>query len=232
MKLSIPFISVIVLLSGCVPLSENPKYLFSNGIYQVRTGKQKQSAYLRIDENVIRQYSIKKAREYDTAHYAVILIRDSMRSKPVNYTFTKFSLDIDFISIPLKFRPAVSGFPAQLNATINGGLFVGRRADIYRLRKSFDPLGLPISSIQHYGVSFGAFTGLGSAVMNPSVTANGIEREYDAVVIPAGITGLLGYNNLTFGIATGVDHMLSRDRKLWIYKGKPWIGLTVGLNLN
>ena len=109
---------------------------------------------------------------------------------------------------------------------------VGRRADIYRLRKSFDPLGIQTSSIQHYGVSFGAFTGLGSAVMNPSVTTNAIEREYDAVVIPAGLTALLGYNNLTFGIAVGIDHMLSPDRRLWIYKGKPWVGLTLGLNLN
>src|SRR5688572_30435290 len=156
MKLSLSIISVIVLLSGCVPLSENPKYLFSNGIYQVRTGKQKQSSYLRINEDVIRQYSTKNAGKYDTAHYAIILIRDSLGIKPVNYSFTKYSLDIDLISIPLKFRSAVSGFPAQLNATINGGLFVGRHADIYRLRKSFDPLGLPISSIQHYGVSFGA----------------------------------------------------------------------------
>ena len=60
--------------------------------------------------------------------------------------------------------------------------------------------------------------------MNASVTANAIEREYDAVVVPAGVTALFGYNNVTFGIATGVDHMFGPDRKHWIYKGKPWMG--------
>lgn len=232
MKVSITIIFVFVLLSACVPTSKNPKYLFSDGFYQVRTGKQKQKAYLHITEDEIRQYSIIKAKEVDTADYIIISIRDSLGGKPANYAFTKGSFDIDLISIPLKFKPAIANFPAQLNATINGGIFIGRRADIYRLRKSVDPLHIQTSSMQHFGFSVGAFTGLGSAIMNPSVTANAIEIEYDALVIPVGLTALVGYNNLTFGIAAGVDHMLSPDRRFWIYKGKPWIGLTLGLNLN
>lgn len=232
MKLFITIITTIILMSGCIPLSENPKYLFSSGIYYVRTEEQKQKAYLQIRENEIRQYSLKNDQVHDTAHYLSINIQDSLGGKPVKYTFTKSSIDFDFISIPLKFRPAISDFPAQLNATINGGIYIGRRVDIYRLRKSITPLNIQTSSMQHFGFSFGAFTGLGSAAMNPSVTYNAIEREYDAVIIPAGLTALLGYNNFTFGIASGIDHMLSPDRHAWIYKGKPWIGLTIGLNLN
>jgi hypothetical protein len=232
MKLSITIISVFVLLSACVPISKNPKYLFSDGFYEVRTGKQKQKAYVHVTEDEIRQYNIIKATVVDTTHYVIISVRDSLGGKPVNYTFIKYSFDIDLISIPLKFKPATANFPAQLNATINGGLFIGRRADIYHLRKSIDPLGVQTSSMQHFGFSFGAFTGLGSTVMNPSVTANAIEIEYDALVIPAGLTALVGYNNLTFGVAAGIDHMLSPDRRFWIYKGKPWVGLTLGLNLN
>lgn len=80
MKFVITFISVFVLLSGCVPLSQNPKYLFSNGVYQVRTGKQKQKSYLRINENEIRQYSIKNGGALDTAHYVIIYFLDSFTS--------------------------------------------------------------------------------------------------------------------------------------------------------
>ena len=31
---------------------------------------------------------------------------------------------------------------------------------------------------------------------------------------------------------SGIDHLMDKNRKLWIYRGQPWIGLTIGLNLN
>ena len=68
--------------------------------------------------------------------------------------------------------------------------------------------------------------------MNPSVTENGILTEYDALVVPVGLNASVGVNNVTFGAALGIDQMLSRDRNLWIYRNRPWVGLTLGLNLN
>ena len=142
------------------------------------------------------------------------------------------SFDFDLISIPLKFRAPASGIPAQLNATVNGGLYTGRRTDYYRLSRRRNELGIDKTSVQHYGLSFGLFAGIGSAVMNPSVTNNQISTEYDALIIPIGVTVLAGYNNLTFGITGGFDQMLNNHRKYWIYNGKPWVGLAIGLNLN
>ncbi len=35
-----------------------------------------------------------------------------------------------------------------------------------------------------------------------------------------------------FGIAVGLDYMVNRDRKTWIYKNKPYLGFIVGIALN
>lgn len=232
MRQTIMLLGGILMLAGCVPTKESSKYLFSDGTYNIRSGNLKGKAYLNVAETEIRIYKKNHTGNYDTTKYFIISLADTSHSNGKGYSFTKASFDFDLISIPLKFRPAVSGFPAQLNATVNGGLFIGRRSDVYRLSRRKNALGIDNSSLQHYGFSFGAFTGIGSAVMNASVTGNQIETEYDAVVIPFGLTMLVGYNNLTFGVAAGLDHMLNNHRKYWIYNGKPWIGLAVGLNLN
>jgi hypothetical protein len=86
--------------------------------------------------------------------------------------------------------------------------------------------------MNHFGYSIGFFGGLGATSMNPSVTNNLVTIEYDGVVITKGIAGLIGIGNLTFGAAVGLDHLMDKNRKAWIYQRKPWVGFTLGLNLN
>lgn len=223
----------VCLLGGCIPARENPKYLFSQGEYRLKSGNLRHKAYLIPETDKIKVFAITPLGTYDSGKSVEIFIADQAAVKErTPYSFTKWSFDVDVISIPLKFRPGVTGFPAQLNTSLNGGIFLGRRADVYKLSQKINALGAPVSTIQHYGVSLGIFSGIGSSVMNPSVTSNLITTEYDAVIIPVGLNILLGYNNLTFGIAVGLDQMLSEDRKYWIYRKKPWLGLTIGLNLN
>jgi hypothetical protein len=68
--------------------------------------------------------------------------------------------------------------------------------------------------------------------MNPWVTRDQITSEYDGIVWLNGIAGIVGFNNFTFGFAISIDHLLDHNHKVWIYQGKPWLGLTLGLNLN
>ena len=231
MKLVLWLVTIFVSLSGCLPSKENPKYLFSSGSYKVHLAKQNRKAYLEIGEGRIKAFEWDRGK-FDTTRYSWIALTDTNMGVPRRYNFIKYSFDLDVISIPLKFRPALSNFPAQLNTTVNGGVFIGRRADIYRLSHRRNELGRYSSSLQHFGFSLGLFTGIGSAVMNPSVTENGILTEYDALVVPVGLNASVGVNNVTFGAALGIDQMLSRDRNLWIYRNRPWVGLTLGLNLN
>jgi hypothetical protein len=226
------FYSFLFAFIGCIPAKENPKYLFSKGAYNLRSKRMKEKVYLVPDETQIKVFNMREPGKFDTSKYFLISLADNLHDQAKEYSFVKGSFDLDVISLPLKFRPSVAGFPAQLNTSLNGGIFLGRRSDIYMLKHRRNELGIYTASLQHYGLSFGVFTGIGSAAMNPWVSRNNIQSEYDAVVCPFGINTLFGLNNLTFGAAVGLDHMFSSDRKFWIYKNKPWLGLTVGLNLN
>jgi len=58
--------------------------------------------------------------------------------------------------------------------------------------------------MSHFGYSVGFFGGLGATQMNPLVTNNAIQFEYDGVVINNGFAGMVGIGSLTFGAAIGM----------------------------
>ena len=150
-----------------------------------------------------------------------------------NYVFRQNSLDADILSILLKYRPSINGFPNQLNTSIlNGALYLGYRTDLYKLTYTQSPLRIFRRDIVHYGFSFGIFTGVGSSGIDEFVTQNGINIQYDGFLNVSGIAVIIALNKLTFGLTFGADHLLDKNRKAWIYQGKPWVGLSVGLNLN
>ena len=79
---------------------------------------------------------------------------------------------------------------------------------------------------------FGVFTGIGATSINEHVTRNAVNIQYDGLVNPSGLAAILAVDKLTFGLTFVYDHLLDKNHNLWIYQGKPWIGLGVGLNLN
>ena len=90
-----------------------------------------------------------------------------------------------------------------------------------------------ISQIQnHFGFSFGVFTGFGNTFMSPTNTNNILQQEYDGIVWSKGVAGILAVNNFTLGLAFGFDNLLDKNHSNWNYKNKPWVGLAFGLNLN
>ncbi|MEJ7681528.1 MAG: hypothetical protein WKG06_27495 [Segetibacter sp.] len=50
--------------------------------------------------------------------------------------------------------------------------------------------------------------------------------------IPNGLAAIVGINNLSVGFLLGTDYLLDKNKRFWIYQGKPWLGLSVGLNIN
>ena len=99
---------------------------------------------------------------------------------------------------------------------------IGHRSDLYRLSSEKSALNTYQKNIYHFGYSFGIFGGLGATFMSPYVTNNRIDTEYDGVVITKGIACLIGIGNLTFGAAIGLDHLMDKNHKEWIYQSKPW----------
>lgn len=224
--------------SSCSILRENPKYEFADGKYASKVfGKGINNVYVENEGEIVHVYPIKQ----NGLKQPVI---DTLKHKPLNFgesemdtiavrpLFRQTSFDIDFLTIPFKYRFPQEDFPRQFTTSLNGGIYFGYRSDLYVLHYETNSLGISKRTSTHFGFSFGGFTGLGGTAMNPWVTNNRIAIEYDGVVWTKGVTGIIGLNNFTTGLAVGWDHLLDRNMAYWIYQGKPWIGFVFGLNLN
>jgi hypothetical protein len=227
----------LVLFTGCAAISESSKYQFVDGIYKAKIfNNKKTEVYVGVNEDSIAVFKLansKKPYQIDTLQSVPVsfpAIQDDSLINPNN--FTQRSFDLDILTIPFKYRPSRASLPHQLNTTFNGALYMGYRRDVYRLTYQRAPIHAYKRKITHYGASLGLFSGIGNTAMNPWVTNDQITSEYDGIVWLKGIAGIIGINNVTFGLAVGVDHLLDQNRKVWIYQGKPWAGLVLGLNLN
>jgi hypothetical protein len=137
-----------------------------------------------------------------------------------------------FLPFLSKYRPSVKDFPNQLNASFSGAIYAGFRNDFYRFSYRSNDIGENRRKLNHLGVSFGLFSGIGSAAINPWVTQDQVPSEYDGLLFMNGLAGMIAIKKITFGLGLGVDHLLDKNNKYWIYHHKPWLGLTIGLNLN
>jgi hypothetical protein len=226
----------IIALSSCSSLRNSAKHGFSEGYYRSRIfHKKKKKVYVVPEDETIKIYSAKSLQKdvIDTSRSLKIAFpADQKPAAFQNYKFTKNSFDVDVLTIPVKYRPSVQNFPRQLNATFNGAVYLGYRSDVYHLSYRQTPLRIFKRSITHYGYSLGLFTGLGTMHIDEYVTNNAINIEYDGVVNLAGINLIAGVEKISLGLAVGVDHLMDRNRKYWLNNGKPWIGLSFGVNLN
>ena len=186
-------------------------------------------------DDSIKIYSAKRLkRSVDTSStlklaFPAHALPDSFTS----YSFRHPSFDIDVLNILFKLRPVTKGFPPQFNNNIlNAAVFVGKRTDLYYLRYTRTPLGIYNRSIAHYGYSVGIFSGFGASRIDEYVTCNGLSIQYDGLVNLSGIAVIIAFDKLNFGINAGFDHLFDRHRNIWIYQGKPWLGVSLGLNLN
>lgn len=227
----------LIFVSGCKSFSENSKYELNKGYYKAReAGAGDHRVYVYTNEDTLVAFPLlKQARRVslDTSGRAALLFpRVSRGVAPVTYTLHEYSFDLDVLTIPLKYRAETGGAQRQLNTQFNGALYAGFRTDRYRISYEHTPLGIADREIDHFGYSIGYFTGIGVEPINPWVTQDQFGGEYDGMAWMNGVAAMVGVNNFTFGLGVGVDHLMDRNRDIWIFQGKPWIGLTFGLNLN
>ena len=219
-----------LLLAGCGSLKSSSKYQLNDGFYKTRIARQKNvPVYVRVHDDSIQVYWA-PGRQPDTTRFDSYAPVGTGTSG--NLSLVQASFDLDVLTIPFKYRPAASGLPRQLNTNFNGAVYVGYRSDSYRILYRKTPLNRHHRQLRHYGYSAGLFAGLGATAMNLSVTDSQISSEYDGVVFSRGVAAIVAVDNVTFGLGFGFDYLLDENRKYWIYQNKPWIGLTLGLNLN
>lgn len=228
------FISIT--LSSCGVLNKASKFQLSDGYYATKlklSDNKVGKIYVQNAEDTLKIYETLKDRKsiaVDTSKKPEIFLKN--QTNPYSsLIFRQPSLDIDFLTILLKYRPQIQGFPNQLNTNLNGAVYVGYRNDYYHIRYKKSPFTFSRYTT-HYGFSFGTFAGLGATAINPSVTNNLISSEYDGVIFTKGLAAIIGIDAFTIGLTFGLDNLLDSNKKTWIYESKPWFGLAFGLNLN
>ena len=208
-----------LLLSSCSYRASLHKYELQDGDYTYREGSgPAQKVYIAVkeDEDTIMVFN---------------------NGSPVNAAtgtdqmFRKGTFDFDVLTIPFKYRPSSMGFPRQLTAEANGNIFLGWRVDRFKIIHKQTPIGLKKYQV-HKGISFGAFGGMGAATITQWTTNYQTQDEYTGFILTRGLAILVGVNSLTFGLGLGWDYLTDRDKNIWIYQNRPWLGLTIGINLN
>ncbi|WP_439554938.1 hypothetical protein [Dyadobacter sp.] len=229
-------ISTTFLIYSCKSAKDSPKFNFADGVYHTELKGKNRQVYIENTEDSIVVYSLQKGwKRMDLKSTTMQKKSYPQKSDKETLGANKYwqnGFDVDILTIPLKFRPTAESFPKQFSNNVNGVVYLGYRSDIYRLSYKKNPIGRVTQDVKHYGISAGLITGLGVTAMNPWVTNNAINIEYDGLVWSKGVAILMGLNQITFGIIGGVDHLLDKNRDSWIYHGKPYVGLAVGLNLN
>lgn len=223
-------------LASCRALKDSPKYKLTDGVYKSIGDGGKTAVYIENAEDTVLVYKL--APDWRTAprkgkqEKPLVFPRGGIDKEVGASRYWKTGLDIDVFTIPFKYRPTTGSFTPQLSNHLNGALYLGYRKDTYELSYKRNPIGKLNQRVTHFGFSGGLATGIGVTPLNPWVTDNQISVEYDGFIWSKAICVLVGIEKLNFGLALGIDHLLDRNKEYWIYQGKPYLGLTVGLNLN
>lgn len=230
------YLTGFVLFNSCITLQYAPHETLVDGYYRTTEPVEgNKNVYLEwMQEDILLHHIQENDNEFvDSIQEETISFPERLQEVDMeDLSLVKPSFDVDLITILFKYRPSEPSLPRQLNSDLSGAIYTGYRRDHFRIGYDKVPTGEYRRQVSHIGYSAGVFTGFGATLVNPWVTSDQISDEYEGVVFSAGVAGLVGVNQFTVGIALGWDRLLDRNRQHWIYQNKPWVGATVGINLN
>ena len=152
-----------------------------------------------------------------------------------NYEGFRYSdarLVLQALSLPLKFRPAVSGqdsLPATVETGFNPAFALGYQYRQNRYTVQKNALGNNVTSLAITGGALVGVSAVGLKSANTSGADIGVERSVPAASV--GLFGLMGFDRINIGFALGLDHAFGARSDDWLYQHKPWYGVSVGLDL-
>lgn len=228
---------ILFLAGSCNVLQQGAAHGLVDGHYSHSAdGGPARPVYLDVEGDSITAYAVLRAdgiRRIDTAAFTVHRLAPPQATGPCGANaFVKHGWDLDLMYVLLKYRPAAAAVPPQLNTDINGALYLGYKMDRYTLGCSPDALGRQQRTARERSFDMGGFIGIGATTMNGSVTQDPIDIEYAGMVLTGGVGVFTSIGQLGFGITGGVDHLLDGNGRRWIYQDMPWLGLSIGVNLN
>jgi hypothetical protein len=237
MEKKIPLLILLAILlaaSGCAPFDKIYSHEFGSGYFKLKApGLAPEKVYLEAEGDMLAVYPVtgignSHVPDISAPEFSLIssIGPDSYLYKN---TFIKTSVDADLSTVLLKYRPHAGNVPPQLSANVNGILYTGFRKDYYRITSHLSPANVRNTFIRHTGFDFGFFAGLGITPVTPTVTMGRTIQEYDGVVFQKGFAFFGTFENMSVGISVGFDNLLDKNKSIWIYNQKPWIGIAVGI---
>jgi hypothetical protein len=231
------FLAMSLIFISCRAQKEINAYEIEDGFYKSRIyGEKKELVYLDNEPDYLSIFPVYSSNGYfflDTMNREIINFpQKNIAAKIEDEIFQTNEFDIDLISIPFKFRSSRQGIPPQLNTNLNASMYFGYRTDWYTLGYQPSPFGEYERLTRHYGVTFGAFSGISAIPVNPWLTRDNINYEYDGIAWSYGVAVSFAFNYLNIGVGLGWDYLLDNNSRFWIYQNKPWLGLVLGINLN
>lgn len=227
-----PFYMVgFLLLAGCATIEQSTTHGLTEGKYKAKTASDKQPVYAVVTADSMHLYQIlsNKPLKADTQQVRSFCYTQSGSQLPPR--LSKTSMDIDLTTVLLKYRFKQATLPNQVNANLNVNLYVGWRKDYYSFQDARSPMNLSSRKENHFQFDVGLFAGFGISAINPTVTNNQLDQEYDGFIFQKGIAGFIGMKRITLGLSVGFDNLLDPNKHIWAYQQKPWIGLMLGINL-
>lgn len=162
-------------------------------------------------------------------HYNPTLNKIEEKSPWFRYQTT--GLDIDLFTMPFKYRFKTADQPGQLEDKLNVGVHIGGRYDLGRYRTVYFRRNHR-SEISTFSVGLGGFLCFGPAKVDPFSTIGRFKDEYYGLGINYGLSTNISIRSFSAGLAVGFEQLTDRNRDVWIYQHKPWLGVTFGINLN
>jgi hypothetical protein len=235
-RIIFPVFGIVFFLSvSCVSLGKLTRHDFDSGFYTLDIrGKKPTRVYTEVIKDSLIVYSVntegKKKFPNTSSSVGTRISRVSSDNYFYRSCFTNNSFDVDLTSILFKSRHSRDDVPNQFSADLDVALYAGFRKDFYRIITPVHPLHEMKSYVQQIGFDLGAFAGIGSSPVNPTVTNNKINQEYDAMIFQKGIAAFISINKMSVGFALGFDNLLDKNRSSWIYNQKSYLGLIISVS--
>ena len=189
-------------------------------------------------ENFEMQEAVKRSLEGENLVFPSVGAKDT--NGPKGFHYFDSGILLKGLTIPIKYRPglpeysttAIDSFPNQLETGVNLGFAGGVRLSY----NFYNPnTKLEANKVLRLSVVPGAFLGLGSTTISrsntrmPQLGKEDVSRKVGT--ISGGVFLMFGVNRVHFGYATGADWVLGKWSTGWVYNGKRWHGLILGLDL-
>ncbi len=180
-------------LSGCSVLQRTSKKDLTDGFYQERSSSLKRKFILIIQAKrfVFTRQKMVDRNWWWTRPESCRLYDQEIRPKlRQTISFNKPSFDIDFLTIPLKFRPGQKGVPVQLNTNLNGAVYILAKKQIGQVPKYIpDPLGKAEHGDDQSFWFFrrSVYRNRHNTFISPTNTNSLMQDEYDGIVWSKGV---------------------------------------------